>query len=94
MKTPHKHAAIIKAWADGEPIQIRHDGRIWLDINQPGWSTESEYRIKPEPKPDVIKLRRVYLDPHGVSISHAMTPNILLTFDGETSELKSVDLIK
>lgn len=60
MSKPHKHAAIIKAWADNPeiPIQYRmNKGRgVWLDLNTdstrkcPGWYPEMEYRIKPEPK--------------------------------------------
>jgi len=44
-KTPHRHAELIKAWADGETIQVRI-GKEWADTNNPGWGG-SEYRIKP-----------------------------------------------
>ena len=30
MKTPHKHAEIIKAWADGSEIESRSEGKeVW-----------------------------------------------------------------
>ena len=47
---PHKHAAIIKAWADGAEIQWRDifDGK-WFDVESPTWKKDIEYRIKPEP---------------------------------------------
>ena len=51
--TPHKHAAVIKAWADGAPIECRVAGeRLWVDLNMsPMWDTELlEFRIKPEVK--------------------------------------------
>lgn len=51
MITPHKHAAVIKAWADGAIIQFRipnHDCE-WFDVvrNQPSWASTQEYRVKP-----------------------------------------------
>ena len=48
MKTPHKHAELIKAWADGAEIEMETlDG--WVLIS-PSWSEEFQHRIKPEPK--------------------------------------------
>jgi hypothetical protein len=46
---PHKHAEIIKAWADGAEIQWRDifDGK-WFDVGSPTWKEDIEYRIKPE----------------------------------------------
>jgi hypothetical protein len=48
MKTPHKHAAVIKAWADGQDIQVNLNG--WVDALCPTWYTNYEYRVKPGPK--------------------------------------------
>lgn len=48
MTTPHKHAEIIKAWADGAEIEGRQEGtQVWLLRNSPGWNLDWEYRIKP-----------------------------------------------
>lgn len=47
---PHKHAEIIKAWADGRPVQVRISQDHWADIEKPSWHGIQEYRIKPEPK--------------------------------------------
>lgn len=57
MGTPHKHAKLIKAWADGAKIQwLRPDGR-WVDLQvAPAWHTTDEYRIKPEPKKVQIRF--------------------------------------
>lgn len=57
MPTPHKHANIIKAWADGHKIQVlsedygpnRERGNSWKDADRPAFREEAEYRIKPEP---------------------------------------------
>lgn len=62
-RTPHKHAELIKAWADGATIQWRNTyNPDWADITYPSWNTENwvEYRIKPK----TIKYR-LYLNRYG-----------------------------
>ena len=77
---PHKHAEIIKAWADGAEIEFRtHHNIKWSPVVK-GWSWDSavicEYRIKPQPKSDVTQFC-----------------NLKLTFDGETGEIKSAEVL-
>jgi hypothetical protein len=53
MNKPHKHAALIKAWADGAEIQYLNTYATaphWVDVveNKPEWDDSTEYRIKPE----------------------------------------------
>jgi len=53
MTTPHVHATLIKAWADGAKIQFRRNPMdTWQDIEdcKIGWYPECYYRIKPEKK--------------------------------------------
>ena len=56
MTKPHKHAELIKAWADGAEIQYRvkaHDigQEAWYDVENPNWgSVNMEHRIKPAKK--------------------------------------------
>jgi hypothetical protein len=92
----HKHADLIHAWADGAQIQIRDDlDDIWLDTNSPSWVAEYQYRIKPEPKPDIVHRTGIVLfEPYtdGVKFDHG-SANIQLTFDGETGELKSAEVL-
>ena len=45
----HKHAELIKAWADGAQIQVKAHKLTWEDRENPLWDADSEYRIKPEP---------------------------------------------
>ena len=46
----HKHAELIKKWADGAKIQIKYfENDDWKDVN-PSWGEQFEYRIKPEEK--------------------------------------------
>ncbi len=51
----HKHAELIKAWADGAQIQGKSEYVEWRDLRHPSWDKSWQYRIKPEPKPDVVK---------------------------------------
>ena len=56
MNIPHKHAALIKAWADGAIIQILwNHPEEWKDCDEPTWLENSYYRIKPQVK--TIKFR-------------------------------------
>lgn len=51
MGQPHKHAALIKAWADGAIIEGRSsESNCWRQIDTPIWDKEWEYRVKPKPK--------------------------------------------
>ena len=92
---PHKHAEVIKAWADGAQIQWKFKGD-WVDIQRPNWHEEEfEFRIKPEPKPDVyvfLKFNTRYGNiSRGLGVFDS---NIRATIDGETGELKSVEMLK
>jgi hypothetical protein len=45
----HKHAELIKAWANGAEIQSRNDiSGCWEDNRLPMWAHDTMYRIKPE----------------------------------------------
>ena len=49
MNKLHKHAALIKAWADGAEIQEKSvDHGAWVSVNYPVWYNSMEYRIKPK----------------------------------------------
>ena len=46
---PHKHAELIKKWADGAVIQVKTLSGTWVDAcdNNPFWEPNHEYRVKP-----------------------------------------------
>ena len=58
----HRHAELIKAWAEGAEIQVyKPHWDEWHDCNTPIWDSD-EYRIKPK-KPEIkIDSRLVYLN--------------------------------
>jgi len=98
-RKPHVHADVIRAWADGHQIQFRHNGQMeWTSIGDysPEWSLNTEYRIKPEPKPDVVQFHRIEVDETGyiVAKSRSKFHNLQLTFDGETGALKAAEVLK
>lgn len=94
-KKPHKHAELIKAWADGAKIQhFAPHLDMWADITAPAWNTSCDYRIKPEVKPDIIEFQYIGYRCVGPQTCVQMgDSNVKLTFDGETGGLKSVEII-
>lgn len=110
MKTPYKHAEIIKAWADGADIEVQtHSTGPWIDFKDTcqlgcvAWSSSWEYRIKPEPKPDVVWYMVVSKCGSGFRTeAEGLAKQLLksgsdvlsVTFDGETGKLKSAEVLK
>jgi hypothetical protein len=91
---PHKHAELIKAWADGAEIEA-FDSCIdsWTKASSPSWGNQIEYRIKPERKPDVVRYARIK-EHHVCRDTREKSDNLKLTFDGETGEPKSAEVLK
>ena len=89
----HKHCELIKAWADGAQIQCKsYENDKWEDIRTPTWGEHFFYRIKPEPKPDIVRYYEVHKEFGG--LSKMPYHNLKATYDGETFELKSAEVIK
>ena len=82
----HKHADLIKAWADGAQIQAwDHQKGIWRTCSEyMVWDQEMMYRIKPESKPEI------QVD------HHCMYLNLRFTVekDGALMRFTDVELIK
>ena len=103
MGVPHKHADVIKAWADGAEIEFfdtRFAEHRWKSCSlSPTWDEAFAYRVKPEPKPDVVKTMAVCVHPRYNSTSWQIimgvgAENVRFVFDGDTYALKHVELIK
>ena len=73
MSKPHKHADLIKAWADGAEIECRnpdyHPADPWLPAGtNPSWFEDFEYRIKPS---KVVRWQWVSIYTSGIpQLSH------------------------
>ena len=97
-----KHADLIHAWADGAEIEVQRSADApWEKTEAPKWYSDFEYRIKPDPKTDVVHCFEVT---KCGSVWHSLTndregwfnqtkANIKLTFDGETGKLKSAEVL-
>ena len=102
MTTPHKHEALIKAWAEGATIEcFSINQQKWVTQFSPYWFTNHFYRIKPEPKSDVIIYGTIQ-EEEDTCFSHKLLhsckvkdkfDNIKLTFDGETGKLKAAEVL-
>jgi len=58
--TPRVHAEVIKAWADGKPVEWReHPSDYWRLIGSPAFVEDYEYRVKPE---EVVDYTIVFSD--------------------------------
>lgn len=53
----HKHAELIKAWADGAEIEVYTQGG-WENEPRPTWNTNLQYRLKPKGK--VVRWKWAY----------------------------------
>lgn len=100
MTTPHKHAEVLRAIADGKEVQYQCQGEEnWKDaknpFNNPITYPEYDWRVKPEPKPDFLTRRYIGIDAHHYFFVDPMAEaNVIFTFDGETRKLKKVEVIE
>ena len=107
---PHKHAELIKAWR----IQTRclwlatDEWSEWADTDFPGWHLGAEYRIKPEPKPDVVKYLmtddkecgnltsyedRLFSEPQSDDLGN-LYEQIKIVRHADTGKIKSAEVLK
>jgi hypothetical protein len=108
MTKPHKHAEAIKAWADGATIEVRTEMYEWIDIPNPSWNLNMEYRIKREPKPDIVQEQLLFCNmavPAQANLkdlswsrwlkdgnAYQVCAKFRLTYDGDTGLLKHAEL--
>jgi hypothetical protein len=100
----HKHYDVIVAWAEDKTIQIEDCYAEWADWNHsfcPSFDEDDNYRIKPEPKPDIeyrvvihMSLNGSEYAPYISQWSPGEAPNLKVVFDVETGKLKSAEVIK
>lgn len=100
--TPHVHAELIKAWADGAEIEFLAADNNWYSTVPSAWDSNKQYRIAPTKKPDVtFGFTKEYLDTFFVFCMRDGTVEtrpywkgdaLKLTFDGETGEFKGAEV--
>ena len=96
----HKHAEIIKAWADGAEIQYKNSIGLWTEFSNKYsvWNENDEYRIKPSLKSDYQSFLSRSNDgwketAFGCFIGKPIE-GFVITRNGETNEIKSVEVLK
>ena len=91
---PHRHAELIKAWADGAEIQSKNLDGTWQDDNEPWWDGLVHFRIKPKTKPDLILYgsndENSVID---LSTERFSSDEFMFVFDGETGKPKYVEVL-
>ena len=72
MTTPHKHAALIKAWADGAQIEYLDSYGRWENAGStPAWNPGVQYRVKAA---TIVRFAPVLQNPRGgVTVAYAVT---------------------
>ena len=90
--TKQKHYDLIVAWANGAQVEMQDlRTKEWHTQCHPGWFDCLPYRIKPQPKPDIVHETLITLSPFAGPMLYAASPseaNCVLVFDGETGKLK------
>lgn len=110
-----RHELLIQAAIDGKAIQCRSsswNNRQWVTFKDKRGAVAHmaaeygsyEYRIEPEPVPDVVKYQNLYqrsgspfrdtLDQSKTHQSAMFKGRQKIVFDGETGLVKSVELVK
>ena len=89
MNVPHKHEAIIKAWAEGYEIEaFNPEWGQWVTVPEPGWFNDIEYRVKP----GVIEPRMPKYDEYVVRIDQDPFNEDNLDITNECSEYEHYNL--
>lgn len=92
-----KHHDEIVAWAEGANIQWLGNNGIWNDVETPSFDDTRQYRVRPEVKLDHVvyfNIGRYGANKIEFWQQELIKPNIMATFDAETWELKSVEVLK
>lgn len=80
------------AYAEGKTIEVKGQDNVWREQERPLWCTWLDYRIKSEPKPDIVK----YLESdmlHGGWYETDTPTSIKIIRDGETGKVKSCEVV-
>lgn len=70
---PHKHAELIKAWADGADIEYRGVSYGWYYAASPKWYVHDTYRIKPAPVKSDKDIQIEKLEQQAIDLAAAIS---------------------
>lgn len=83
----HKHAEVIKAWADGAQVQVQMSPGRWSDVAEPNFNPANEYRIKPSETERVYPVTAMT----NTQLSHAFDPSAWFAPDQMDNLRKAVN---
>jgi hypothetical protein len=100
----HTHADLIHAWAEGGEIEyFSFSEAIWKSAHHPSncfaprFDPTTQYRIKPEVKPNDVWYAEAFLEASGLNFwrckEHMHNYNLKLTFDGDTGKLLKAEVL-
>jgi|LauGreDrversion2_5_1035112.scaffolds.fasta_scaffold19969_4 hypothetical protein len=93
MKQPHYECIV--AWAEGKTIQFESVHGNWFDVPHPIWDRWVNYRVKPESRPDFSTYLTVsYKFTGNQTPLRYASDNVKFTYDGDTWQLKSAEVLK
>ncbi|TXH54256.1 MAG: hypothetical protein E6Q97_11380 [Desulfurellales bacterium] len=96
--TPDEIIAVVQAFKAGKEIELQPKAKEptqWMLTTSPGWDFyHFNYRVRPEPKPDLIRYAHAWIHPGSGVSAPSSNDNLRLTFDGETGKLKSAEVLK
>jgi hypothetical protein len=89
---PHKHAKLIKLWADGAEIEYyKYATQVWVLMEYPNWGVDTEYRVRIESTTTETFIRREKCPSRSKTDRHetftgnlTYNNNLRMTWDGET----------
>lgn len=97
----HKHAELIKAWADGAEIQMKFLSKDWEEFDDV-WTENEHYDFRIKPKL-TMQFRYFALESHpllGLRFSQCAitdckpdTQYIKVTLDAETTKILSMEIL-
>jgi len=90
---PHKHAGVIKAWADGETIEVKANtyAREWVVTGNPTFIPNMEYRVKPKETVGFLQVRHDFVSE--LSDYKTKYDNVKFTFNTQ-GKLLTAEVIK
>lgn len=96
----HKWADVLLAIADGKEVQYKSSNGLWIQMVwnsdvSPISHPELEWRIKPEPKPTIVRdMQIVVYDDESSDCFRLPVVPVRIVLDGDTKKPISVELIK
>ena len=87
---------VIQAHKEGKQIQVQLGNGTWFDTLCVFDFSRYTYRIKPEPEPNIIQFGRIHPCGNncGFSSYKGSQDNVCVTFNGDTLQPESVEIIK